>query len=163
GPAAGGRDALLPLVRVHRRPGRDLPARLELPEDLARLDVEGAQVAVAAADEADAAGRRRRSAALGLGRVELPDALAGRDVDRAHRAVVAPAAREHAAEVAVRDPEVRVAEQELLLLLLCGRLLLHPDRGLGSGVVHVARVRVERRRRGVESAERGRIHGDGLY
>src|SRR5205085_3025716 len=113
-------DVLLAVHRVDRRPRGDLPSGLELPKDVARLDVEGAQDAVAAADEADAAGRRRRPAALGLGRGELPHALAARDVDRADRAVVAPAALEERAEIAVREPEVRVAEQELLLLLLHG-------------------------------------------
>ena len=81
----------LPPDGEDRRPGGDLAAGLERPQDLARLRVERAEHAVAAAGEAEAGRRQADPAPLGLRRVELPDPLAGRDVDRADRAVILPA------------------------------------------------------------------------
>ena len=107
------------------------------------LGVEGAQVAVAAADEAEAGGRRRHAAALGLRRVELPDPLARGDVDRADRAVVAPARLEVLSRSRRSRARGRCCPQEQLLLLLLGRrLLLQRRRGLRRGVVDVVRLRV---------------------
>src|SRR3954451_17664999 len=89
---------------------------LERPEHIARLQVERAQHAVAAAREAEATLGRGDAAALGLRRRELPDLAAGRDVDRADRAVVVPP-RQLRAEVAVLQAEEDVTQRELPLLL----------------------------------------------
>ena len=130
----------LPPDGEDRRPGSDLAPGLERPQHLARLRVERAEHAVAAACEADAGRRQADAAPLGLRRVELPDALAGRDVDRADRAVILPA-RQVVAEVAVVEPEEDVAEQELALLLRRRQLLLDEDAGrLGGGVVDVVEL-----------------------
>src|SRR5205807_4047755 len=112
-----------------RGPRGDLVAGLELPQDRSGLRVEGAQVAVAAAREADPGRRRRDAAALRLRGLELPDAFARGDVDRADRAVVVPALEE-GAEVAVLEPEEHVADELVPELRLRERRLLLDGGGL---------------------------------
>ena len=84
----------LPPDDEDRRPARDRAAGVERPEDLAGLEVERAQEAVAAAREAEARSRsatRRRARAPASSNFQTR--LPRRDVDRADRAVVVPVLR----------------------------------------------------------------------
>ena len=88
--ADGDRDVFLAARGEDRRPARDRAGGVERPEDLARLERERPDEAIATARKPEARRSQRHTSALGLGRRELPDPTAGRHVDGADRAVVVP-------------------------------------------------------------------------
>ena len=142
-------DVLLAVRHVRRRRGLDRRAGGVVPEHVARLGVEGVEVAVELAAEHQAGVGGERAAHAGQREVLAPLELAGADVDRAHPAGVGSRElRKRAAQIELSREVGRVAGtlpdpalvdaghvERVGLGRVAAAVELHPAVGVGAGQV----------------------------